>query len=56
MSVFWLVIPSLPMFAVLPVLLRNRVHFIPAMAMVTVMTALLYLALLYVLKRFGVQL
>lgn len=53
-STFWLVIPSLPMFLVLPALLRSGIHFYVAMALSCVLTVILYLLMIWVLKRLGI--
>lgn len=52
-STFWLVIPSLPMFLVLPVLLRHGLSLYPALGLSCVMTISLYLITIWVLGRFG---
>jgi len=52
-STFWLVIPSLPMFLVLPALLRHGLPFYSALALSCVMTVGLYLITVWVLGRFG---
>jgi len=53
---FWLVLPTLPMFLVLPALLRYGVEFWIALAASCVMTILLYLGMIWILPRFGVSL
>lgn len=55
-ATFWYVLPSLPMFLVLPLLLRNGVSFWIAMGICVVMTSMLYLAMAGVLARFGYRL
>lgn len=55
-STFWFVLPSLPMFLILPALLRSGISFYPALAGCCVLTALLYLAMIAVLKSFGIHL
>src|SRR3569833_1419599 len=47
-SIFWLVLPSLPLFLLLPVLLR--------LGAACAVTALIYVAMVWLLGRFGVQL
>ncbi|MBA2243106.1 MAG: DUF3147 family protein [Chthoniobacterales bacterium] len=55
-GVFWLVIPSLVLFAFLPVLLlRCNFTFPVALAIACSATVLTYLAMLAALKTFGVQ-
>ncbi len=55
-STFWYVLPSLPMFLVLPALLRANIPFYVAMALSCAITAILYLAMTWGLKRFGINL
>mgnify|MGYP000639804735 CR=1 FL=1 len=55
-ATFWYVLPTLPMFLVLPMLLRNGVGFWPALASSCVMTFILYLITVWVVGRFGVNL
>jgi hypothetical protein len=55
-NTFWYFLPSIPMFLVIPALLRRGVAFWPALAAGCVMTVLLYLATVAVLARFGVRL
>jgi hypothetical protein len=54
-STFWLVLPTLPMFLVLPALLRNGFGFYASLAIsVTVMVAC-YVVAVSLLARFGIQ-
>ena len=55
-ATFWYVLPSLPMFLVLPWLLKMGAGFYPALLGVLVMTSLLYLAMIFFLKTFGITL
>jgi hypothetical protein len=55
-STFWYVLPSLPMFLVLPALLRAGIGFWPALSASGVLTVLLYLATAWSLARFGINL
>lgn len=55
-STFWYVLPSLPMFLVLPALLRSGMGFYLAMGLSCLLTIMLYLAMIEVLKRFGINL
>jgi hypothetical protein len=55
-ATFWYVLPSLPMFLVVPALLRRGVGFWPALAAGCALTIGLYLALVAVGPRFGVKL
>lgn len=53
-STFWLVLPSLPMFLVLPALLRHGMPFYVALALSCALTVGLYVVTVWVLKRFGI--
>lgn len=55
-ATFWFVLPSLPMFLVVPALLRRGLAFWPALAIGCVMTILLYCLMIQVLPRLGVRL
>jgi hypothetical protein len=55
-ATFWYVLPSLPMFLVIPLLLRAGVGFAPALVAGCVLTMVLYLAMVVVLARFGITL
>ncbi len=44
-ATFWFVLPSLPMFLLLPVMLRNGIGFYLALTINCALTALLYLAM-----------
>ncbi|HTI66282.1 MAG TPA: DUF3147 family protein [Caulobacteraceae bacterium] len=55
-ATFWYVLPSLPMFLVLPALLRAGMSFWVALALCVVLTAGLYVAMAAALGRFGYRL
>ena len=55
-ATFWFVLPSLPMFLVLPLMLRHGIGFYLALALNCAMTALLYLAMVRLGAYFGVKL
>lgn len=55
-ATFWFVLPSLPMFLVVPTLLRRGVPFWPALAAGCVLTVVLYLAMTGVGPRLGLKL
>lgn len=55
-ATFWYVLPSLPMFVLLPVLLRSGVGFWPALLAGCVLTLLLYAATVVIAARFGIRL
>jgi hypothetical protein len=53
-SIFWLVLPSLLLFVVLPALLKSGWTFWPSLAAACLVTALGYAALVWTLGRLGV--
>ena len=53
---FWYVLPTLPMFLVVPLLLRSGVNFWLALLAGVALTAGLFTALAAALKRFGIEL
>lgn len=55
-ATFWYVLPSLPMFLVLPLLLRGGVPFYAAMGMACGMTVILYFLMVWTLRHFGITL
>ena len=55
-STFWYVLPTLPMFLLLPALLRHGVGFWASLAAGCALTFVLYLLTAWVLARFGVTL
>ena len=55
-ATFWFVLPSLPMFFAIPVMLTRGVAFWPALAIGCAMTVLLYLAMVWALGQFAVRL
>jgi hypothetical protein len=55
-STFWFVLPTLPMFLVLPALLRSGVGFWAALGLSCLMTMALYAAMVWALGRFGISL
>ncbi|WP_230769453.1 DUF3147 family protein [Sphingomonas sp. Leaf4] len=55
-ATFWYVLPSLPMFLIVPALLRHGIAFWWALAAGCGVTILLYLAIIPVAARFGVSL
>ncbi len=54
-SIFWLVLPSLVLFLVLPALLRTGVPFWPSLASASVATAVAYFAMLKLLALFEIS-
>jgi hypothetical protein len=55
-STFWFVLPTLPMFLVLPALLRGGVGFWAALGLSCLMTMALYAVMVWALGRFGIAL
>lgn len=54
-ATLWYVIPSLPMFLVIPILLRRGLPFWAALAAGCVLTVALYLAATWIAPRFGIK-
>ena len=55
-ATFWYVLPSLPMFLLIPLLLKRGVAFYPALAAGCTLTVVLYLAMVWVAPKFGLTL
>lgn len=55
-ATFWYVLPSLPMFLLIPALLRHGFSFWPALALGCSMTIALYALMTWIAPRFGLQL
>ena len=55
-QIFWLVLPSLILFLLLPLLLRQGVGFWLSLAISISATAVCYIAMLPLLRKLGVQL
>jgi hypothetical protein len=55
-STFWYVLPSLPLFLLMPALLRHGVGFWPSLGASCALTVLLYFIMAAALARFGVRL
>lgn len=55
-ATFWYVLPSLPMFLLIPVLLRRGVAFYPALAAGCALTVALYLAMVWAAPKVGLTL
>ena len=55
-ATFWYVLPSLPMFLVIPALLRGGMNFYLALALGCALTIGLYLAMMQIGPRFGLRL
>ncbi len=55
-ATFWYVLPSLPMFLLIPALLRQGVAFWIALAAGCILTIMLYALMTWLAPRFGLQL
>ena len=55
-ATFWFVLPSMPMFLLIPALLRAGVHFWAALLAGCALTVLLYLCMTWIGPRFGLRL
>ena len=55
-ATFWYVLPSLPMFLLIPFILRSGAPFWLALGAGVILTAGLYLGMTVILARFGVSL
>jgi len=55
-GIFWLVLPSLLLFVLLPLLLRNGLGFWLSLAVSSAATALAYLGTIKLLAKFGIRL
>jgi hypothetical protein len=55
-ATFWYVLPTLPMFLLVPALLRGGVNFWAAMGAGCALTVALYLVMIWLLTRFGIAL
>ncbi len=55
-ATLWFVIPSLPMFVLIPILLRRGMGFWPALALGCALTVVLYLLTLWAARAAGIKL
>ena len=55
-ATFWYVLPTLPMFLLMPVLLRHGVGFWPTLAACCALTIALYFVTVWLLAKFGIAL
>jgi hypothetical protein len=55
-ATFWYVLPSLPMFLLIPAMLRGGIGFWTALISGCLLTSVLYLMMAWILARFGMQL
>ncbi|NCU11058.1 MAG: DUF3147 family protein [Sphingomonadaceae bacterium] len=54
-ATFWYVLPSLPMFLLIPVLLKRGAGFWPALVAGCILTMVLYALVAWAMPRFGVK-
>lgn len=52
-TVFWMVLPSLALFILLPILMK-RIHFYPALLIACVVTVMLYKLTAVILNKFNI--
>lgn len=55
-ATFWYVLPSLPMFLLIPALLKRGIGFWPALAVGCILTMALYAAMVWAAPRLGIRL
>jgi hypothetical protein len=55
-STFWFFLPSMPMFVVLPMMLRGGLGFWPSFGLAIALTAALYLGMFWLAPRLGLRL
>ena len=55
-ATFWYVLPSLPMFLLIPALLRHGMNFYLSLALGCALTIVLYVLMTWLAPRFGLQL
>lgn len=54
-ATFWFVLPTLPMFLLIPAMLRQGMNFWLSLAVSCVVTALLYVLTMWALERVGMK-
>lgn len=54
-ATFWYVLPSLPMFLLIPLLLKRGIGFWPALVAGCALTMMLYALMVWAMPRFGVK-
>lgn len=55
-GVFWLVLPSLALFLVLPLLIKHGINFYISLSVSVVLTIVCYFLMIWVLNYFGIKL
>ena len=54
-SVFWMVIPSLSLFIILPILLKTDMDFYLAIFLSTLVMVIIYFIMVFILQKFGIN-
>ncbi len=54
-NIFWMVLPSLSLFLLLPLLLKNKLPFYPALIISCLIMGIFYYAMILLLKKFGIS-
>ncbi|HZW38208.1 MAG TPA: DUF3147 family protein [Ignavibacteriaceae bacterium] len=54
-SIFWLVIPSLSFFIIMPVLLKTKLGFYPSLVISLIIMVAFYYLMIYLLGKFGIE-
>lgn len=54
-NVFWMVIPSLSLFIILPQLLKTKLNFYFSLFISTVVMVIIYFLMIYLLQKFGIN-
>lgn len=54
-ATFWFVLPSLPMFLILPAMLRYGINFWLALGLNALLTMMLYLSMIWLLPKLGIR-
>jgi hypothetical protein len=54
-NIFWLVIPSLSLFITLPMFLKMKLNFFPALVLSIILMVILYFFMISLLKHFGIK-
>jgi hypothetical protein len=55
-STFWYILPTLPMFLVMPTMLRGGIGFWPSLGASCALTVVLYFITVWALAKFGINL
>ncbi len=55
-SIFWMVLPSLSLFVVLPILLKTKLSFLAGLSISLVIMSICYLLMILILNKVGIRL